>query len=204
MQWTIQASAFYITIVQAPKLISLLPDGKSICSPTQSKSCNAVNVTNTNFEILSLQVHVDVKNVGNRDGSHVLFLFSTPPSNNLDAPKKQLIGFQKVNVQAGATVRVLFNLDVCKDLSIADKTGTRMLPVGFHILYIGDLQHSVSLQISSWFALKGNLAPWFCKEQGSPENDSLAKIIDCISCCNIVFNNNWHIPALLYHSCMIF
>jgi beta-D-xylosidase 4 len=142
-------TSFNITVVHAPKLISIPLAGKNTCFPTQSKSCEAVSVTSTKCEDLSVQFQVEVKNVGNRDGSQVLFLFATNPSNNPDAPKKQLIGFNKVHVKAGATERVLFTLEVCKDLSIVDKTGARLLPLGSRLLYIGDLQHSVSLQISS-------------------------------------------------------
>lgn len=142
-------TSFNITVVHAPELISVPVDEKYSCSPTQSESCETVSLTNTKCENMSLQVDVDVNNIGNRDGSHVLFLFSTAPSNNVDAPNKQLIDFKKVYVEAGATERVIFTPDVCKDLSIVDKTGTRMLPVGSRLLYIGDLEHSVSLQISS-------------------------------------------------------
>nr|AJP06250.1 BXL1 [Pinus tabuliformis] len=137
---------FNHNLVKAPELVSLPLDA---CSQMKSNSCEALSVTHTKCQGLSLEVHVDVNNAGSRDGSHVLFLFSAPPSSTLETPQKQLIQFRKVHVHAGATERVLFNLDVCKDLSIVEQTGTRMLPVGSHLLHIGDLQHSVSVQISN-------------------------------------------------------
>ncbi|KAH9306666.1 hypothetical protein KI387_011070 [Taxus chinensis] len=136
-------------LVHAPKLVSLPIGGKHACFHGKSNSsCEAVRVTHTKCQNLVMEVHVDVKNIGPRDGSHVLFLFSTPPSNH-HAPKKQLLQFRKVQVRAGTKNRVHFNVDVCKDLSIVDKTGTRKLPVGSHLLHIGNLQHSVSLRITS-------------------------------------------------------
>lgn len=141
-------TTFNQSLVSAPKIISVPMHGRNSCCPRKSKPCVAVRVTHVKCQNLSLRVHVDVKNVGNRDGSHVLLLFSTPPSNNrLHPPTKQLIRFRKVHVQAGAMKRVHFTLDVCQDLSVVDKTGTRKLPLGSHLLYIGDLQHSFSLQI---------------------------------------------------------
>lgn len=139
---------FKHTLVHAPKLISLPLNGKHSCSRKNSNSCEAVRITHTKCQDLFMEVRVEVKNVGKRDGGHVLFLFSSPPSHH-HAPKKQLLGFRKLHVQAGAMESVHFTLNVCKDLSIVDKTGTRKLPVGSHLLHIGDLQHSVSLQISS-------------------------------------------------------
>jgi len=136
---------FNHNLVQAPELLSLPLDA---CSQMKSNSCEALSVTHTKCQDLSMEVHVDVKNVGPRDGAHVLFLFSTPPSNSLETPQKQLIRFRKVHVKAGNIKSVQVTLDVCKDLSIVDQAGTRMLPVGSHLLHIGDLQHSVSLQIS--------------------------------------------------------
>lgn len=139
---------FKHTLVHAPKLISLPMDGKHSCSHKSSNSCEAIRVTHTKCQNFFLEVHVEVSNVGRREGGHVLFLFSSPPSKH-HAPKKQLLGFRKLHLQAGAMEKVHFTLDVCKDLSIVDKTGTRKLPVGSHLLHIGDIQHSVSLQISS-------------------------------------------------------
>ncbi|XP_057823053.1 beta-xylosidase/alpha-L-arabinofuranosidase 1 isoform X2 [Cryptomeria japonica] len=137
------------TLVHAPKLVSLPLDDKLSCAhKTSNFSCEAVRITHTNCQNMQMDVHVDVNNIGPRDGSHVIFLFSTPPSKH-HAPKKQLLGFHKVHVTSGGRERVRFSVDVCKDLSIVDKAGNRNLPVGSHLLHIGDLQHSISLQITN-------------------------------------------------------
>ncbi|GLJ09085.1 hypothetical protein SUGI_0101530 [Cryptomeria japonica] len=140
---------FKHTLVQAPKLLTLPMGGKHACfHGSSNSSCKAVRITHTKCQNLLMEVHVDVKNVGPRDGSHVLFLFSTPPY-KYNAPKKQLLGFRKIHVPTGVKRRVHFNVDVCKELSVVDKNGTRKLPVGSHLLHIGDLQHSVDLKITS-------------------------------------------------------
>eukprot|EP01018_Ginkgo_biloba_P027396 Gb_19020 [translate_table: standard] len=141
-------TSFQHTLVHAPKLISVPMDSKHRCTQQNINSCEAIHVTHTKCQDLYLEVHVDVKNIGLRDGGHVLFLFSTPPSHH-NSPQKQLLGFRKVHVPSGAQKQVHFTLDICKDLSIVDKTGIRKLPMGSHLLHIGDIKHSISLQIKS-------------------------------------------------------
>ncbi|XP_059077277.1 beta-xylosidase/alpha-L-arabinofuranosidase 1 isoform X2 [Cryptomeria japonica] len=142
-------TSFKYTLVQAPKLVSLPMDDKLAFAQKKSNfSCETVQITQINCQKLQMDVQVDVNNVGPRDGSHVIFLFSTPPPKH-HSPKKQLLGFHKVHITSGARERVHFNVDVCKDLSIVDKAGNRNLPVGSHLFRIGDLQHSLSVQITN-------------------------------------------------------
>ncbi|GLJ09079.1 hypothetical protein SUGI_0101470 [Cryptomeria japonica] len=141
---------FNTTLVKGPKLVTIpiMNDAKHACT---ASSCDTIPVRHITCEDLSMDIYVDVQNTGSKDGSHVVFLFSTPPSKHQDdgAPKRQLVGFKKVHVNAGGKERVVFNVDVCKDLSIMDKTGTSYLPLGSHLLHIGDLQHFVSLQVGT-------------------------------------------------------
>lgn len=110
---------------------------------------DALRVTRTNCDALTLGVgvHVDVKNIGPMDGSHTVLAFWSPPAGKW-ATNKQLIGFDKVHVLAGAQQRVRIHIDVCKHLSVVDKFGIRRIPMGEHTLHIGDLKHSVSLQVA--------------------------------------------------------
>jgi len=89
---------------------------------------------------------MDVHNTGSIDGGHVVLLFSSPPAIHR-SPQKSLLGFTKVHVGAGATERVQFSIDVCKDLSVVDEIGVKKLALGSHILHVGDVQHSLNLQI---------------------------------------------------------
>ncbi|KAG9459609.1 hypothetical protein H6P81_004117 [Aristolochia fimbriata] len=108
-------------------------------------SAKAVKVTHAKCDGLHVGVDVDVLNVGDVDGSHTLLVYSTPPAGDW-APQKQLVGFHKVRVPAKSQARVAVGVHVCKDLSVVDSHGTRRIPIGDHLLHIGDLTHTVSLQ----------------------------------------------------------
>ncbi|GLJ09080.1 hypothetical protein SUGI_0101480 [Cryptomeria japonica] len=141
---------FNTTLDKGPKLV-IVPIMNDTKHPCTASSCDTIPVRHTTCDDLSMDIHVDVQNTGSKDGSHVVFLFSTPPSKHQSdgAPKRQLVGFKKVHVNAGGKERVLFNVDVCKYLSIVDKTGNSHIPLGSHLLHIGDLQHFVSLQVGT-------------------------------------------------------
>jgi beta-glucosidase-like glycosyl hydrolase len=133
-------------IAHAPTVVSVpLQTLHGLKNSTTVK--NGVRVKHTNCDALSLGVDVDVKNTGDMDGTHTLLVFSTPPLGKGDL-EKQLIGFEKVNVAAGGQQRVRVHIDVCKHLSVVDKSGIRRIQMGEHSLHFGDIKHSISLQAS--------------------------------------------------------
>ncbi|GFZ11513.1 beta-xylosidase 1 [Actinidia rufa] len=107
----------------------------------------AIRVKHTNCDTLSLGLHIDVKNTGHMDGTHTLLVFSTPPIGKW-APERHLVGFETVHVVAGGQQRVKVDLDVCKHLSVVDQFGIRRIQMGEHSLHIGDIKHSISLQMA--------------------------------------------------------
>ncbi|KAI8005237.1 putative beta-D-xylosidase 2 [Camellia lanceoleosa] len=108
---------------------------------------NGIRVTHTNCDTLILEIHIDVKNTGHMDGTHTMLIFSIPPAGKWVA-NKQLIGFEKVHVVARGRQRVKIHIHVCKHLSVVDQFGIRRIPMGEHSLHIGDIKHSISLQIT--------------------------------------------------------
>lgn len=145
---------FLHTMASAPTVFSVPVDGHRKAQNVTVLN-NAIRVTHTRCSKLSLGVHVDVKNVGSKDGSHTLLVFSTPPAGHGHwAPKKQLVAFDKVRVPAGSSQRVQINIHVCKFLSVVDRAGIRRIPMGEHSLHIGDLRHSVSLQAATLGVIK--------------------------------------------------
>ncbi|KAF7048457.1 hypothetical protein CFC21_057217 [Triticum aestivum] len=109
-----------------------------------------VRVSHARCEGLSIPVHVDVKNVGDRDGAHTVLVYASPPAAAAaahGAPARQLVAFEKVHVPAGGVARVEMGLDVCNELSVADRDGVRRIPVGEHTLTIGELTHLVTLGV---------------------------------------------------------
>jgi len=140
-------TTFSHSLVHAPELVSLsLHESQLRSCYRMNNSCSSVHVENTKCEGLLLDLHMDVQNTGSRDGGHIVLLFSSPPAVHR-APQKNLVGFRKVHVGAGATERVHFSVDVCKDLSVVDEIGVKKLALGSHLLHVGDVKHSLNLQI---------------------------------------------------------
>ncbi|XP_050238847.1 probable beta-D-xylosidase 2 [Mercurialis annua] len=137
-------SHFTHTIATAPTLLTVPLDGHRGNATVSGK---AIRVTHTKCNRLSLQIEVDVKNVGSKNGAHTLLVYSTPPGGQW-APRKQLVAFEKLHVPARTQRRVGIKIHVCKLLSVVDRSGTRRIPIGPHSLQIGDAKHSVSLQAS--------------------------------------------------------
>ncbi|XP_030543182.1 probable beta-D-xylosidase 2 [Rhodamnia argentea] len=137
---------FVHTIAAAPAAVAVPLDGRRPANATNSG--RAVRVTHVRCARLSLGVQLDITNAGARDGAHTVLVYSTPPGGGGGSwvPQKQLVGFQKVQVAAGARERVQINIHVCKYLSVVDRLGVRRIPLGEHRLHIGDVKHSVSLQ----------------------------------------------------------
>lgn len=143
-------SNFVHTIASAPTIVAVPLDGRR---GNTSISGKAIRVTHAKCNGLSIAMHVDVKNVGSRDGSHTLLVFSSPPTGHW-GPHKQLVVFEKVIVPAGAQQRVRINIHVCKYLSVVDRSGIRRIPMGEHSLHIGGIKHSVSLQAATLGVIK--------------------------------------------------
>lgn len=147
-------SSFVHTIADAPTVVSVPVDGRHH-SNTTVVSSQSIRVTHARCSRLILSLSVNVKNMGSRDGSHTMLVFSSPPgAGGHWAPHKQLVAFEKVRVAAGGRERVPIRLHVCKHLSVVDKAGIRRIPMGEHALHIGDIRHSVSLQAHTLGVIK--------------------------------------------------
>ncbi|KAK1354270.1 putative beta-D-xylosidase 2 [Heracleum sosnowskyi] len=138
-------SQFVHTIANAPTILSVPLHGRHHSSANTTLFGKSIRVTHAKCNKLSISVHVDIKNVGSKDGSHTLLVFSRPPAGHW-GPHKQLVAFAKVHVAARTQQRVPIKIHVCKYLSVVDRSGIRRIPMGDHSLHIGDTIHSVSLQ----------------------------------------------------------
>ncbi|XAR61399.1 Xylan 1,4-beta-xylosidase [Bertholletia excelsa] len=145
-------SNFVQTITDAPTVVAV-PLGGRHKSGNTTVAGKSIRVTHAKCDKLSVGVHVDVRNVGHKDGAHTLLVYSKPPAGEW-APHKQLVAFEKVRVAAGAQQRVHVNIHVCKFLSVVDRSGIRRIPMGEHSLHIGDLRHSISLQAAALGVIK--------------------------------------------------
>ncbi|KAL3729666.1 hypothetical protein ACJRO7_026750 [Eucalyptus globulus] len=138
-------SNFSHSLVQVPQLVSVPLEEGHVC---RSSACESLEATGEMCSNLALDVHLNVKNVGRFSGSHTVFLFSSPPSVHR-APRKHLLGFEKVFLASQGEAQVQFKVDVCKDLSVVDELGRRKVALGTHVLHVGDLKHALSVQIGS-------------------------------------------------------
>lgn len=130
------------TLASAPAMFTVPVDGRH---KNTTAVTNTVRVTHAKCGGLSISLQIDVKNVGSKDGTHTMLVYSTPPVGHW-GPHKQLVAFAKVHVPARSQLRVPINIHVCKFLSVVDKSGIRRIPMGQHSLHIGDVKHLLSIQ----------------------------------------------------------
>ncbi|KAG0530904.1 hypothetical protein BDA96_05G227300 [Sorghum bicolor] len=149
---------FTHTLAHAPAQLTVRLSTSSASASAASllNATRAVRVAHARCDGLTVPVHVDVRNVGGRDGAHAVLVYHAAPSSSssssaapagTDAPARQLVAFEKVHVPAGGVARVEMGIDVCDRLSVADRDGVRRIPVGEHRLMIGELTHSVTLGV---------------------------------------------------------
>ncbi|XP_068641080.1 beta-D-xylosidase 4 [Aristolochia californica] len=136
-------SQFNHHLVKAPKQVHFPLEEGHVC---HSQKCKSIDVVQDSCRNLVFDIHLRVKNNGAMHGAHTVFLFSSPPSIH-NAPRKQLLGFEKVFLTAQSEQLVKFRVDVCRDLSVVDEQGSRKVAMGSHVLHVGDLKHSLSLKI---------------------------------------------------------
>lgn len=95
----------------------------------------------------SFSVRVLVKNEGVRRGTDVVLLYAMPPNRGVDGlPLKQLVGFQRVLLDAQAETEIGFHVLPCKHLATFGKDGLREVQEGVHTFVIGNqnsLPHTV-------------------------------------------------------------
>ncbi|KAD5508410.1 hypothetical protein E3N88_16113 [Mikania micrantha] len=108
---------------------------------------NAVRVSHMKCSTLFTTLHIEVENTGTMDGPHTVMVFWSPPKGKWTM-NKQLVAFQKVHVAAGGLQTVALDLHVCRHLSVVDRFGIRRVPMGEHILHIGDLKHSLRINLN--------------------------------------------------------
>jgi len=141
-QLTVQLAGGHAAAAAATSLLNATRSGGS------GSSARAVRVAHARCEGLAVPVHVDVRNVGGRDGAHAVLVYHAAPRGAVaGAPARQLVAFEKVHVPAGGVARVEMAIGVCEGLSVADRDGVRRIPVGEHSLMIGELTHSVTIGV---------------------------------------------------------
>ncbi|KAL0693593.1 hypothetical protein Bca4012_060773 [Brassica carinata] len=127
----ISYTQFNHRLTKAPRLVSLSLD---VSHPCRSSKCQSVDAIGP-YCGKTIEVQLRVRNAGNREGSHTVFLFMTPPAVHR-SPVKHLLAFEKVRLGKKEKTVVRFQVDVCKDLSVVDETGKRKIALGRHVLHV--------------------------------------------------------------------
>ncbi|MDE6325178.1 MAG: glycoside hydrolase family 3 C-terminal domain-containing protein, partial [Duncaniella sp.] len=83
----------------------------------------------------SVDLTVDVKNIGDRDGDEVVQVYMRPLDRK-DAPVKTLCDFKRVNIKKGDTARVKFSLSPSAFETFDHESGRmKVLPGRYELLY---------------------------------------------------------------------
>ncbi|XWS65760.1 hypothetical protein CRYUN_Cryun05aG0141100 [Craigia yunnanensis] len=109
--------------------------------------CPAVQVDDITCDN-EIAFEVEVQNVGDRDGSEVVMVYSKPPEGIAGTHIKQVIGFERVFVAAKKSEKVKFALNVCKSLRIVDNKGYTLLASGLHKILLGTSSESIEVNVS--------------------------------------------------------
>ena len=91
-----------------------------------------------------MEVKVDVKNTGARDGDEVVQLYVIDPLASTVRPRKQLRAFDRVFVKAGETVPVTLHLGP-EAFSLVDAAGNTVIERGDFILQVGASSEDIRL-----------------------------------------------------------
>jgi beta-glucosidase len=101
-----------------------------------------------------LTVETEVRNTGKRAGDEVVELYLTPPASDV-SPIRELKSFQRVHLEPGSMLHVLFDLD-SRQLSEVDAAGKRSVQPGTYGIFVGGAQPALGTGQSSEFAIEGS------------------------------------------------
>ncbi|PKA56762.1 Beta-D-xylosidase 4 [Apostasia shenzhenica] len=112
----------------------------------RKQQCGSLDLHDGWCQKLAFDLHVQVENAGNIAGGHTVFLFYSPPVVH-NAPRKHLLGFEKVQLRPKEVGKVAFNVDVCRDMSLVDEEGKKKVALGSHVLHVGNLKHLLTVGV---------------------------------------------------------
>jgi beta-glucosidase len=102
-------------------------------------------------------VEVDVKNAGERDGTEVVQAYVSDVVASVTWPSKLLVGFQRIELKAGETKRVRFEIPF-ERLSLVDAYERRVVEPGEFEIAVGASSRVEHLLVDR-FEVQGRLTP---------------------------------------------
>ncbi|XP_060200718.1 probable beta-D-xylosidase 7 [Lycium barbarum] len=92
-----------------------------------------------------ITVKVEVKNQGEMAGKHPVLLFLKHSSTMDEVPRKTLIGFKSVNLEAGENTHIAFDVKPCEHFTRANRNGSLVIDEGKYFLLVGDEEYPVTV-----------------------------------------------------------
>jgi hypothetical protein len=95
---------------------------------------------------LDFAMEINVRNVGEMIGDHVVMLLWSPPGEAVarGAPRKQLVGFERIQrLHPGEEQNVVVGLNVCKHLSYANARASKVVTAGMHTIATEKFEHRI-------------------------------------------------------------
>ncbi|KAL6643555.1 hypothetical protein ACP70R_018321 [Stipagrostis hirtigluma subsp. patula] len=129
------------------KGLSRKPSTSSVTPP----ACQAVNVDGHPCND-TMSFNLSVVNGGDRDGTHAVIVYTTPPGEVADAPIKQVAEFRRVSVPKWSTEVVPFELNVCKAFGIVERTAYTVVPSGVSRVLVENGDSSVTFPVKIEFS----------------------------------------------------
>ncbi|MDR1799166.1 MAG: glycoside hydrolase family 3 C-terminal domain-containing protein [Bifidobacteriaceae bacterium] len=105
----------------------------------------------------ALEVSATLRNVGQRAGAEVLQLYLRDEVAQVTRPVKQLVGFQKVWLEAGAAARVTFHLHADRTAFTGLEVDRRIVEPGWFRLWLGTSAAAAALPLTGRFEITGDL-----------------------------------------------
>ncbi|KAJ7239622.1 hypothetical protein O6H91_Y440700 [Diphasiastrum complanatum] len=112
-------------------------------------STSKLDVEDASCDHYNIDVTLNVTNTGNREGSHVLLLYAKPPTSVKGSPKKYLVAFERIHLQAKESKNVVFWIVPCRDLALVQGEGKKVLYSGVYTLTVDKAEHSLVLILDS-------------------------------------------------------
>lgn len=115
-----------------------------------SNSLHFMSVSEMSAELcekMKFSATVGVKNGGELAGNHSVLLFVRSNVEMNGRPMKQLVGFDKVSLNAGQRAEIEFLLNPCEHLGRANKDGVMVIEEGLNFLVVGNEEYPITITI---------------------------------------------------------
>lgn len=132
---------------KSDKYTALYPFGHGLSYTSYAYANMQVSDTLIKNADTKIEVSIEIKNTGRREGKEVVMLFMQDEVGRITRPVKQLLRFEKVFLPAGITKKIVFEIVPSKDFSYPDEKGNPILENGHFTLIIGNETKRINVEL---------------------------------------------------------